>query len=230
MSKHPFQLRAVIFDFDGVLFDTEPLHYRAFAEALPAFDLRLTEADYFDRYVGLNDRTLTARMLKDRGRDPSTQAVEQILSRKDNAYMRLIGRGLEPLPGVRQFLEFLSSQMPLAICSGARRVEIETLLRASSLLEYFPDRVTSDDQPLSKPDPAGFLQALDLLQHRRPDLLAAECLIIEDSLHGMQAARAAGMKVAAIAARVPAARFAGADWIVPDMSSLHRQLIEEGVP
>ena len=187
---------AVIFDFDGVIADTEPLHYQAFREVLAAHGVDLSETDYFAKYVGLNDATFIRRIFEDR-RKPLPDPQE-IRSRKDADYESLIARGLPLLPGVRSFVETAARSVPLAICSGARRSEIISLLRQHELEQFFSAIVATEDVPISKPDPAGFLRALELLRKQKTDLTADRCLVIEDSLLGIRAARAAGMPVLAV--------------------------------
>ena len=222
---------AVIFDFDGVIADTEPLHYRAFREVLRGRGIDLSQAEYFAKYVGLNDATLLRRILEDRGLPLSD--ADALRAQKDAAYEQLIAQGLELLPGVREFVENASVRRLLAICSGARRSEIQAILRQHELERYFSAVVSTEDVPISKPDPAGFLRALELLRERLPSLRAEQCVVVEDSLLGIQAARSAGMHVLAVLGPknhpsriIGDRRAAEADWICENLDGLRVEQLD----
>jgi len=218
-------IRAVIFDFDGVIADTEPLHCEALQKVLGGAGLHFSREEYFSKYVGLTDRALLRRLCADLRRPLNEEEAEQLLRTKDMTYMATIRNGIEPLPGVREFVTRSAERWPLAICSGALRVEIETILRGINLLGRFKIIVSSDDIPTSKPDPTGFLHTLALLRRTVPGLLASECLVIEDSVHGVTAAKAAGMQVLAVLSQCTAERLSGADAIVADLRAAAENLL-----
>jgi beta-phosphoglucomutase len=227
----PRMIRAIIFDCDGVIADTEPLHYQAFERVLTDRSIRLSRVEYFSKYVGLNDPTFLRSIFADWRLPLDDQEANRLLQMKNDSYLSMIVDGIEPLPGVAEFVARASRRWPLAVCSGARRVEIETILRHTGLSRYFPVIVSSDDVPISKPDPAGFLRAMELLRRTEsgpgpspggkrgglPDLSAPECLVIEDSVHGITAAKAAGMRVLAVQSGCSAAQLSLADVVVPDL-------------
>ncbi len=213
-------LRAIIFDFDGVICDTEPLHYRAFAQVLATIPVPLSEEEYFAHYAGLNDRALLAAILDHAGHRLSDADMDRLLRAKDEAYFSTIAGGVPRLPGVDEFVPRVAGRWPLAICSGARRVEIETILRGADLLRYFPVIVSVDEVPVSKPDPTGYLTAARRLGETVTDLRPQDCLVIEDSPHGIAAARAAGMSVLALQGRSDPLRLRMADAAVPDLRSI----------
>ncbi|HVP13722.1 MAG TPA: HAD family phosphatase [Phycisphaerae bacterium] len=250
-------IRAIIFDCDGVIADTEPLHYQAFNSVLAERDIRLSQTQYFQKYVGLNDPAVIRSIFADLRLPLDDQRTGRLLEAKNAAYLARIARGIEPLPGVTAFVARASERWPLALCSGARRVEIETILRHAGLSRYFPIIVSSDDVTISKPDPAGFLRTLELLQQRATSSLqarglavspassgavgrvppacvscgpsrglsAAECLVIEDSAHGIAAAKSAGMRVLAVQSGCSADKLSLADVIVPDLRSVTDDMI-----
>lgn len=191
-------LRAIIFDFDGVIADTEPLHYEAFATVLAEHSVALSRKEYFSRYLGLNDETFIRTIFADRRRAIDGDSRRRIQAVKDTVFRVRIAGGLCLLPGVEAFVRAAAKRWPLAICSGAHRVEIETILEKAGLVSFFDAIVSADEVPISKPDPAGFLKALSILRAKQPDLTAGECLVVEDSLLGVRAAKAAGMKVLAV--------------------------------
>ena len=214
-------LEAIVFDFDGVICNTEPLHGRAFARALAGCSIPLSEKDYLARYAGLNDRAVLQAVFQDAGRTLTDDACESLLHVKNEAYFAMIANGIDRLPGVDRLVPRLARQWPLAICSGARRVEIETILRPAGLFECFQFVVSADEVASSKPDPAGYLETLKQLRRILPESSAADCLAIEDTEHGVAAARAAGLKTLAVCGpRTARRRPFAADATVPSLRSV----------
>jgi HAD superfamily hydrolase (TIGR01509 family) len=218
--------RAVIFDFDGVIADTEPLHCRAFANVLAGRSISLTWEDYRAHYLGLNDRAIVQKVFERNGRRLPGSDADRLLTEKNDAYMSLIAGGIKVLPGVAEFVARMGRR-PLAICSGARRVEIETILRGAGLLACFRVIVSADEVSASKPDPAGFLRALALLRETETTLLASECLVIEDGLPGIMAAQAAGMRVGAVGAQCGAAAASLDNAALPDVRAVGEWMLSQ---
>jgi len=195
-------LRAMIFDFDGVIADSEPLHFRAFRDILHAEGLDLSERRYYEAYLGFADRDLFIHGYAENGRPLDAGDVDALVARKSRRYLELVERELVILPGVEPFVRSAAARWPLAICSGALRREIETILELAGLRACFGVIVSADDVDACKPDPAGYLLALERLNATDgfdPPLRAAECLVVEDSLPGLAAADAAGMPSLAVA-------------------------------
>lgn len=213
-------IRAIIFDFDGVLVETEPLHYEAFRRVLPAFGIRLSRDSYFNRYVGLADREILRRLQDDFGRTLTSDEAECLLKKKGNEYRRQFVEGIQPLPGVVEFIKQVPAQWPLAVCSGSRKAEIKTILGQIGLLEFFKEITASEDVTASKPDPAGYLLTLEKLQQSHPGLTERECLVFEDSEAGIAAAKAAGMSVIAILKNEGSADTTRADGAIVDFRGL----------
>lgn len=218
-------IRAVIFDFDGVIADTEPLHCTALQSVLAAEGIHFSREDYFAKYMGLTDRAVLKRLCADLQRPLDEEQAEQLLRTKDQRYLATIAGGIEPLPGVREFVIKAVERWPLAICSGALRVEITTILGAIGLLGCFKFIVSSDDIAASKPDPAGFLRTLSFLRRVLPDLAAKQCLVIEDSVHGVKAAKAAGMRVLAVGSQGGAEALSLADMTAADLLSVTETIL-----
>ncbi len=220
-------LRALIFDFDGVIADTEPLHLRAFQHALREVSLELSPEDYFHRFLGLNDAALMRAVLETAGRPAPADELSRLLRVKDAAYFRLIATGLETRPGVADFIRRAAAVWPLAICSGARRREIETILAHAGLAAAFRFVVSADDVAASKPDPAGYLLAVERMRKHAPGLHPAECLAIEDSPFGLQAARAAGLRTLAVSGVLTADDHRPAEAFVDDWSPVTPDWLQE---
>ncbi len=191
-------LRAIIFDCDGVIADTEPLHYRVFRQILDGIVPIPSEAAYFEKYVGLTDDAFVKALFAESGRPLDEARRRQIVLDKKQAYRERVAGGLPLLPGVEAFIRRTSARWPLAICSGAHRVEIEDLLRPRGLQTFFQFIVSAESVPTSKPAPDGYRLACRLLSEKVPNLQASECLAIEDARHGVTAAKSADMKVLVI--------------------------------
>lgn len=194
-------LRAIIFDFDGVIADTEPLHFAGFQQILGEQGIGLTEPEYYARYLGYDDKGCFATALSSHDRPTPHSLIDELVARKSQVYLESIQRHLAIFPGVREFVRDAAGRYPLAIASGALRHEIELILECAGIRKEFQHITSSEDVTKGKPDPQGFLHALAALNRRRSGdaIVPAECLVIEDSLPGIRGARAAGMKVLAVA-------------------------------
>jgi HAD superfamily hydrolase (TIGR01509 family) len=194
-------LRAIIFDFDGIIADTEPLHFEGLRRTLQDVDITLSEADYYANYLGFDDRGCILEALRVHQRPVTPQLVQDLMHRKAAAYLASIKNHLVIFPGVREFVQEAAASFPLAIASGALRPEIELILEQAGIRKAFLHITSAEDVSRGKPDPQPFLEALaGLSRHRTADRLTpASCLVIEDSLPGIRGAKAAGMKVLAVA-------------------------------
>ena len=212
-------MRAVLFDFDGVLVDSEPLHFRAMREALLAEGFTIAEEEYWRHLLAHDDRTAIRIALERHGVAHDGGRVEAVTRRKAEAFERVLA-DVPFLPGARELVLALSREVPLAIASGARRVEIEAVLQAGGLRDAFAAVVGIDDVSRGKPDPEPYLTAMRRLDGRAPGLLPAECLVVEDSYTGILAGLAAGMKVLAVTNSFPAAKLSAAHRIVESLQGL----------
>jgi beta-phosphoglucomutase len=193
-------MRAVIFDFDGVIADTEPLHFEGLRRTLAAIDIQLTEPDYYANYLGFDDRGCILEALRVNRRPATESIVKDLMHKKAEAYLASIRDHLVIFPGVREFVEDASATYPIAIASGALRPEIELILEEAGIRKAFGHITSAEDVSRSKPHPEPFLHALAGLNRLHASLALAPdaCLVIEDSLPGIRAARTAGMKVLAV--------------------------------
>lgn len=234
MSGAPAALHpalAVIFDFDGVIADTEWLHFETFAGVLEEAGIRIDASDHGERFLGINDRAGFRKAFVEAGREISAAEVEALVERKSVHYRRRLGE-VRPFPGVKELLASLAARAPLAIASGGRSAEIEVVLGAHGLRGFFRALLSADEVARSKPAPDVYLETLAALRRAAPDRAAAltpgECLVIEDSLPGIRAAKAAGMRCIAVAHTYPRAMLAEADGVVEKVADLDpRQLLGE---
>ncbi len=194
-------LRAILFDFDGVIANTEPLHFAGLQRTLADIDIALTESDYYANYLGFDDRGCFLAALQANRRPVTPAILHDLMTKKAVAYLASVRDHLVIFPGVQKFVEQAAARYPLAIASGALRPEIELILEQAGLRKAFLHITSAEDVSRGKPDPQPFQYALAGLMHLRPNLEldAASCLVIEDSLPGIRAGKSAGMKVLAVA-------------------------------
>lgn len=194
-------MRAVIFDFDGVIADTEPLHFEGLRRTLADIGITLTETDYYANYLGFDDHGCILEALRVNQRSATGPLVQDLMHKKAAAYLASINDHLVIFPGVREFVEEAAAAYPLAIASGALRPEIELILEQAGIRKAFRHITSAEDVTRGKPDPQPFLYALAGLNHHSSTstMSPESCLVIEDSLPGIRAAKSAGMKVLAVA-------------------------------
>jgi HAD superfamily hydrolase (TIGR01509 family) len=195
-------LRAVIFDFNGVIVDDEPIHFELFQRVLNEEGVELTEEVYYARYLGFDDRGAFTAAYRDHGRQIDDQQLAELIDRKAAYYQEAIRNKLRVFPGAKALVGNLAQRLPLAVASGALRNEIESILTAMGMRNSFSAIVSAEDVQRGKPEPEIFLKALRLLNSRvldAPPIEAADCLVVEDSKEGIRGARRAGMKCLAVA-------------------------------
>jgi beta-phosphoglucomutase len=215
-------LDAYITDFDGVMVDSEPLHFRGFAEILAAENVTLTREAYFSVYLGLDDHDCFQAIARDQGKALSEDRLAEMIDAKSAFMQDLMARDIQALPGSTQLLVAArEADIPLAICSGGLRAEVELASRAVGIWDHFLTAVTARDVVCGKPDPEGYTKALDELREiTGRDLQASRCVVTEDSPAGVAAAKAAGMNVIAVTNSYPAIALGAADHIVDTLEGL----------
>ena len=215
-------LRAVIFDFDGVITDSEILHFRAFNAVLTQYGFQLTKPEYYKKYLGMSDADCFRALIAE-GRLPIQEPqIKNLGQQKTRIFEKLARTEGKIIEGVREFLDTLSAaRVPIAICSGALRTEIELILEEAGLRSYFNAIVSAEEVKHGKPDPEGFLLALEKLNDLWPEPLTPErCIVIEDSHWGLKAAKAAGMRTIAVTNTYDAAQLKQADKVVARLDTL----------
>lgn len=216
-------IRALLFDCDGTLADNESLHYRALAEAMRAEGLAVTPAEYLG-LTGLPDPDAVRAHLARNGREVSGDRLAELVRLKRDAYGRSLAAGVAPVPGVADFVRQAAPTYLLAVASGAWRDEVLPILDGLGIRSCFRAVVTAEDCPVGKPDPAPFLKALAALNASspapEPPLTARDCLVFEDSPHGVAAARAAGMRSVALTTSQPGTALVDADLVAQNYRAL----------
>lgn len=212
---------AVIFDFDGVILDSEPIHYETCCSVFGALGIELSYTEFMVHYLGLADKEMFPKLLHDKGFNFSADEIKQLIQQKENAYTHII-RSREYLPLIADFEQFIfkiaSTVKKIAICSGSSRNEIIAVLskvRQGKLQAYFSTIVTAEDVAVGKPSPEGYL-----LTAKRLQVSPSRCLVIEDTLHGVKAAKAAGMQVIGLMTTYDRQEFLIADRVISGFRQL----------
>jgi len=220
-------LQAIIFDFDGVIADSEPLHLKAFQRALAEEGLALDEAEYFNRYLGYDDVGVFEAIARDRALAWTAGRVTELVARKGMKLQALISGGEVLFPGVPAFIRAAAAAVPVAIASGALRHEIVQILESAALDELFAAIVASGDTPASKPSPAPYLLAFERLQERAAQKLDPHrCVAIEDSLWGLESARQAGLRCVGVTTSYTAVELPGAELVVEGLHALTLPMLD----
>lgn len=222
--------RAILLDFDGVIADSEPVHLRLFQKILSEEGMELREEEYYEKYLGLDDRSCFEAVFRDQGKPLIEDQQKELVRRKHQAFEQMSFLASLIYPGVVDFLERASPQHFLAIVSGALRDEVLAILRSGGIHEKFQTIVAAEDVTAGKPAPDGFLEAVRRLNRDAVPsseyLLPQECLVIEDSPWGIEAARGAGMKCVALMTSYPREKLSKADLIFPSLKSVKWEQIE----
>ena len=220
-------LKAIIFDFDGVIADTEPLHLKAFQLTLEEKGITLSEEEYNDNYLAYDDKTFFKELLKDRNITNDEATVSEYINKKSDHFNNILKGNILILEGVPDFISQVSSRFPLSIGSGALRSEIVEILEYAGLRKHFDIIVSADDVENCKPDPEVYLKVLAHLNNSGADLISAdECLVIEDSISGIMAAHSAGMRCLAITNSYSAENLSKAELVTDFLRSVSINQIE----
>lgn len=205
--------QAVLFDFDGVIVNSEPLHFFAFQEVLHAEKIELSEPEYYQQLIGFDDKGAFKHVFKTHQRDLDPKTFLRVMTRKSEVVMDLIRRRkFNALDGVEEFVRGLWRHCPLAICSGALREEIEAMLEGISLRDCFSVITSAEDVAVGKPDPSGYLLTVKRLNEKlKRELEPTNCLVIEDAPTVIRSVKAAGFPTLAVAGSYPVDKLADAD-------------------
>lgn len=191
---------AVIFDFDGIIVDTEPLHYKSFQRVLAPLGLEFTWQEYVDTYIGFDDRDAFREAFKAKAKQLGPEELHSLISQKASVFQEVILDGVSAYPGVLELIQQLrATNIPLAICSGALRSDIDPILELFNIKDFFETIVSADDVASSKPDPECYQLAFDrLIATQKQPITKCSTIAIEDTPTGITAAKRAGLQVCAV--------------------------------
>ena len=217
-------IQAILFDFNGVIIDDEPLQLQAYREALAAHDIKITDEDYY-KLLGADDRAFLRSIFEGAGKRLNEETLMAVIERKTELHREAIKDELPLFPGVVTFIKAAARRYMLGVVSMARRVEIDHVLERAHLDQNFSCIVSAEDARACKPDPHCYRTAFELLNQRRLTerrlpLLARECLVIEDAPPGVKSGLAAGMRTLGVTNTVSETelRAAGADVVTHSLA------------
>ena len=219
----PQRPEAVLFDFDGILVDTEPMHHRAFNEVLDPLGMEISWKEYVEIYMGFDDRDAFREAYRAKGIDLDDANLAKLVAAKSRAFQDGLRNGVTAYPGAVSLIESLhAAGRPLALCSGALRSDIAPILAELGVAHCFDVIVSADDVRRSKPDPESYALAFARLTERYATMLTVpgKSIAVEDTPAGIRSAKGAGLRVLAVTNSYGAGELAEADWIVESLESV----------
>ena len=220
-------LQAIVFDFDGVIADSEPLHLKAFQQALAEEGIVLERDDYFTRYLGYDDVGMFQALARDRAMAWTDRHVTSLVARKGMKLQAML-TGEVLFPGAAAFIRAAAAEVPVAIASGALRHEIVQIVESAGLDDLFTIIVASGDTPESKPSPAPYLLAFEHLQQATSGRLdRRRCVAIEDSVWGLESARGAGLRCVGVTTSYSPGELRGAELVVEGLRTLTMSALDQ---
>lgn len=220
-------LQAIVFDFDGVIANSEPLHLQAFQRTLAEDGMALSAREYYTRYLGYDDFGVFEALARDRGWRIGSAELEALVERKGRRMQELMQGDSVLFPGAREFIVRAARSVPLAIASGALRREIDEILEHAGLAHLFGAVVAAGDAE-GKPSPEPYRLAIERLQDRTGGPLdPGRSVAIEDSRWGLQSARDAGLRCVGVTTSYPADELPGAELVVGGLTELTLPMLDE---
>lgn len=221
-------LKAVLFDCDGVIADSEHLHFSLFQKVLAEKGVALSQKDYLEKYLAMDDKGCFTAVMAAQGRTLTPDELRTMIEQKTALYKKTATENLVILPGVVEFVMAVSQKYPLAMASGALRDEIQLMINAAGIAHYFDAVVAAEDVQRGKPAPDAYIKALEELnkKYKGKNIQPAECLVVEDSVHGLLSAKAAGMKCVAVTTSYSAEALSAADKVVPVLTAVRVKDLE----
>ena len=219
-------LLGVIFDFDGVLVDTEPIHLEAYQEVLADTPLTLEADAYYARYLGYDDVRVFTAVAADQAVSLAPEELKRLLDVKGERFQALLGGNDVLFPGAAACVERLGADVPLGIASGALHREIDEILSRAGLRRYFSVVAAADDVDRPKPAPDSYLHAAGQLRAMLGSDTDGCFVAIEDSRWGIEAAHAAGLPCVGVTHSYTAEQLGPVDALVAGLSDIDRDLLE----
>lgn len=219
-------LTAVIFDFDGIIVDSEPMHYQAFQSILEPLGMGFSWEEYCETYIGFDDRDAFRETFRAKGEKICSRDVKHMIEEKAKVFQQLIQDGkATPLPGAVELINSIPRKLPVALCSGALREDILPILENLGIDHAFSTIVTAEDTKKSKPDPAPYKLAITRLGLEDP----AKAIAIEDTPVGIVSAKGAGLKVLAVTNSYDREYLMEADAVTDSLENITRISLENMV-
>ena len=215
------QMKFIIFDFDGVILDSENSHFIAFNEGLKNLNINISEDEYYSKYISLDDRGVITNVVNDKNISVTNEEIDMIIKNKNDYFESRLIDNSKLFPGVEELIIQLSKNFVLSIGSGANRSEIIKTLKNNNIYDYFEIIVSADEVNNPKPNPETYNRVLDNIN---TDFNINEIIVIEDSPGGIEAAKSAGLKCIAITNTFDNKELGKADIIVSNYEDILKYL------
>ena len=215
------QMKIIIFDFDGVILDSENSHFIAFNEGLKNININISEDEYYSKYISLDDRGVITNVVNDKNISVTNEEINMIIKNKNDYFESRLIDNSKLFPGVEELIIQLSKNFVLSIGSGANRSEIIKTLKNNNIYDYFEIIVSADEVNNPKPNPETYNRVLDNIN---TDFNINEIIVIEDSPGGIEAAKSAGLKCIAITNTFDNEELGKADIIVSNYEDILKYL------
>jgi len=215
------QMKIIIFDFDGVILDSENSHFIAFNEGLKNLNINISEDEYYSKYISLDDRGVITNVVNDKNISVTNEEIDMIIKNKNDYFESRLIDNSKLFPGVEELIIQLSKNFVLSIGSGANRSEIIKTLKNNNIYDYFEIIVSADEVNNPKPNPETYNRVLDNIN---TDFNINEIIVIEDSPGGIEAAKSAGLKCIAITNTFDNEELGKADIIVSNYEDILKYL------
>jgi beta-phosphoglucomutase len=215
-------LDALIFDFDGVIVDSEPVHLATFQEVLAAEGINLSHDDYYEKYLGFDDYDCFKAVAADHDKTFNDAKIRELTQTKTQLVLKQFQTSVKALPGAVELIrQAAETGVPMAICSGSLRQEIQLASETIGVRDCFQVIVAAEDVHKGKPDPEGYRLALRQLAPFAPDGPdPSKTVVIEDSPAGIESAAALGIRVLAVSTSYPVSELSQADRIVASLTDV----------
>ena len=219
---------ALIFDFDGVVVDSEPIHLDCFRKVLAKRGIELAREDYYSMYLGFDDHDCFAAVLTNNAREPDEDEIAVMTTEKTALVKRALAERVRPLSGALELMRAAcDAGVPVGVCSGALREEIELAGRAIGATEMVRVLVAAKDVACGKPDPEGYIKVMALLGGELGRTIDPDrTWVIEDSPAGIDAGKAAGCKVIGVTNSYDRSELTAADRIVDSLTEVDLSQLE----
>ena len=215
------KMKIIIFDFDGVILDSENSHFIAFNEGLKNLNINISEDEYYSKYISLDDRGVITNVVNDKNISVTNEEIDMIIKNKNDYFESRLIDNSKLFPGVEELIIQLSKNFVLSIGSGANRSEIIKTLKNNNIHDYFEIIVSANEVNNPKPNPETYNRVLDNIN---TDFNINEIIVIEDSPGGIEAAKSAGLKCIAITNTFDNKQLRKADIIVSNYEDILKYL------
>ena len=215
------KMKIIIFDFDGVILDSENSHFIAFNEGLKNLNINISEDEYYSKYISLDDRGVITNVVNDKNISVTNEEIDMIIKNKNDYFESRLIDNSKLFPGVEELIIQLSKNFVLSIGSGANRSEIIKTLKNNNIYDYFEIIVSANEVNNPKPNPETYNRVLENIN---TDFNINEIIVIEDSPGGIEAAKSAGLKCIAITNTFDNKQLRKADIIVSNYEDILKYL------